>query len=694
MKGNSSGGSTEYVPLTMQTAGLESNHDNTQHEQNEQPNRKERTVWNRIGTIGILTIFPGSILLLLPLALLSLIWKQSTIAVSGGEPPKPWIQIIEANWMTRLVTVCTALIRIIIALQASQATAMLASVILEATGTPLLHMPFFSIVRAVGTAPNNLLYPVRLQPTKGALSFFIWVLIIVEVVATVASQFLSTLLISDIGDGTFTNLGKSTNVPIIRNERLTVPWWSSFPASSWRFAETSEPFSEGPGYHNTGHTYRAFLPFETEAEQTSLRRYHGVAPVTDHQVVCMCPSLANLTLTGLNGVRLSGQASIGNKSYPTLLDGDAPHYYTFDCAIPSGALGDDDNGGESSLCASNFLATSTEEPLLDNFPSWIFFVFDVISMGAVSSVFHGSPTQEFQTVRDDGPWVVVNNGSTELEALRMTVCVTNTVANTFLVDMHSDSEGFEPRMSWNRDRQSYNTSETRRQLGLSLTPESLNRRGVLSLSPRSQWQEYTDELPDRGANSSFTVWPFLSSLPVPGADSLPENSTLPNKGVLLSKTDTTTIDNAHLSHVHVFQDTLRDTGSPALAIQGLVARSSLMVYHEQFSRLDTATSATVAFALTELTPIRWAGFIVSAVILATHMAIVGIVTGLFVKYTRSSFLGEFWQAISQVASKDVLPVIEQVEDLKDEEVERWGKYQEPRLAQQTFLRYRRDERGS
>jgi hypothetical protein len=681
---------TEYIPLSAQNAGIENDPEAPHYEQHK---LRKRTLRGRIGTIGILTLYLGSALLLPSVALLALIWKESTAAVSGGRPQVPWIQIINAGWISKLITICTALIRIIIALQASQATAMIASVILEAIGTPLLHAPFFSIIRAASTAPHVFLFPPRLLPRRSILSFCVCILAFLEVIVTIASQFLSTLLISDLADGVFIDSNNSTDIPLFRyNGEITLPWWSTSPAASYTFAEASQSFSEGPGFQDTGHTYRAFLPFETETQRTNLRRYHGPAPVTDDRVICMRPSLFNLTLDGDSVLRLAGQMSLNGSVYPTLNETNTSRYYDFNCVVPEGLYHGNATKGVSSLCSPTRLAIiNSADQLMPQTASWLFYILDVLSEDANGWIIRSEKKHEVGTIRGDGPWAVVNNGSTNTESLRMTACITNTFSRTFVVDMESSWDGLEPRLLWSSD--GFNTSGSRQQLRASLTPDSLNRRGVLSLSPRSQWEEYNDGVPQEGINSTFSVWPFLTSLPIPRASQLPRNSTQPNPGVLLSKENTIHIDNAHLAHVDLFQDTLIATGSPALAIQTLITRSSQMVYYELLPRHDTTARAVIASTTAALTPRRWTGFIITLVIIATHFIVVLITAVVFLKYTKSSFLGEYWQAISQVVTKDTRPILEQAVAMKDSEIEQWGQYQESRLAGQSFVRYRRNGRA-
>jgi hypothetical protein len=137
---------------------------------------------------------------------------------------------------------------------------------------------------------------------------------------------------------------------------------------------------------------------------------------------------------------------------------------------------------------------------------------------------------------------------------------------------------------------------------------------------------------------------------------------------------------------------MRATGSPALATQALLARVCQMAYYEQLVKLEAIAIASTSFSSTGFIPTQWTGFAIAAVLLAAHFGIVAIATVLFLKYTRSSFIGNYWQAVSQVVSKDTMPILEKADRMKDEEVKRWVKSESLHLRRRSILRYQRDGR--
>ncbi|KAJ5952114.1 uncharacterized protein N7479_010527 [Penicillium vulpinum] len=690
----------DYVPLVVLNTNAEENNDEVQ---NVQPKYTQRSLLKRVGITGFLTIFLGSAVLLLPIVLLALFWRESMIAIAGDKPETYWIRIVNASWTTRLVTVCTTAIRTVVALQAGLATAMVAGIAMETTGIPLLQGPIYSIIRAVKVAPSSLLMATDFRPH---LSFFIGALVTIEILVTTSSQFLSTIFLSDFADGSFTLPNNSTNISILANpSTATTGWWTMPPAASWTFAELSDSFTEGPDYHDTGHTYRAFLPFENEAQRIKLRSLRGPVPVMDHRVVCASPALTNMTLDASDQgkVRLSGQIAMKNKTYPMLLNAESQPYINFTCQLPAPLYRANNMLAESSICFANSgsdWVVLLEDPLvpptanegspsLVGYPeaSTMFMVLDMVSAEAMLDAVGAE--HAVQMTRTNGPWSMVTNGS-DVEALRISACVTNLGAETLTVGMNSSADNLEPSMSWDIHGWKYLTESSRRQLGASRTRESLKSRGVLALEPKSQWQNFQRETDMSGYG---TPWFFSLSLiySMPTAIYLTTNTTL-NPGVILSGNANAYSVAAHLTHVDMFQDTLNATSSPALALQVLLTRVCQMAYYEQLVKMGTKAAASTAFSVVSSIPVQWTGFIIGMALIATHFVVVGIVAVHFLSSTAGSVIGSYWQAVSQVVSKESLPILEQADRMSDAEVESWAQHQSLDLKSRRKLQYQDDGR--
>ncbi|RDW68728.1 uncharacterized protein DSM5745_08488 [Aspergillus mulundensis] len=695
------------------------------------PAKVENNAWSRIGLVSLLTLVLGFILVLVPLVLLGLMWKESMVAMSGGEPRELWFQVVHANWTSRLVTVCTAVIRTMIAMQATVATAMIGSVVLERIGVPLSHAPFYSIARAAYISPNSLLFTTGLRP-KNFSAILVLLLIVLEVLLTFASQFLSTILISDFRTGVYTDTTGTSDVHILRNIYLTgVPpdWTSIPPASSWTFAERSESFTIGSDYHDTGHVYRAMLPFEDETQRTDLRSFNGPAPVMDQRMVCVSPTLSGLSLNSsfsTTDIRLSGQMTVDIDDYPMLRSPDQVSSIDFTCALPYLTVNSTESNTttwESTLCTPALNLNwnvQLEDPLVEPTfndstaqtltilythnprASSMLLILDILDKDAIASSILDTDSDSGDntnttTLRTDGPWSIIGaNGS---EVLRVSACYTNLISKTFNLSMKRSWAGTEPKLTWDRNAQIYDTASSAHQLGASRAPDNLVNRGLLALSPPSSWEEYTiDYGPvDPNYEGFNTHWWFAKYLLAYLSNPQPDTTPAADPGVLLSSSNTGQLSpNADFAHVSLFQNTLRETGSPALATQALLARGAEMLYYNHLFKLYATEPAETAFAGTALVPARWVGFAVGVGIVGVHFVVLGVVVLLFLRWTRESVLGQYWQAVAHVVEGDTAAVIERVSanNATDGEVKGWRKDREGAggvglgLGEQSILRRR------
>ncbi|KAL6872848.1 hypothetical protein J3F83DRAFT_587834 [Trichoderma novae-zelandiae] len=667
---------SEHVHLEA----LNSNADDNDHEaEEEQPHHKQRNIWHRLDTSSIVTILLGLPLLLLTVTLTALFWHESVKAIDGAEPDISWMRVVNADWATRLVTICTASNRTVVALQAGLATAMVAGIVLETTGVPLLLGPFYSMLRAVKLAPSNLWTATNFQPH---LSRFIYMLVLIEVLVTVASQFLSTILLSDFANATFTQRSNSTNVSILNTiYDGSNAWWSMPPAASWTFAELSESFKDRLGFHDTGHTFRAFLPFEEEVQRTTLRRLHGPVPVMDQRVVCASPPLINLSLnSALQGsMSLSGQIPTHHLTYPLSIKTAEPNI-DFTCRLPVPMYLSNRTVGETSLCVPYTRVDWTilnEDPLVlpDGFPeaSTLIILLDVISTSTMIDTLGHSRT--LQTIRTDGPWTIISNGSAHIETLRISACLTNLAVQTLTVGINSTSDNLEPKTAWDHRTQSYSTEHSRAQLGV-LSPDntsSASHRGILTLSPRSQWEIYPlIAASEEDPTTFFSV--ILSSFPNFPMYNLDQTF---DAGVVLSRNFTNSMTgNAHPTLVDLFQDTLITTASPALAVQALLTRICQMAYYDQLAMLNSPAAAMAAFSLTATIPVQWTGFILGTALIVTHLLIMMVVIVQFVRLTEISHLGSYWQTVAQVVSSETRPILDKAKWMNDDDIREWVKQEE------------------
>lgn len=523
------------------------------------PPSKSRTSWRRLGRTSLRTLFVGSLVLPLIFILLGLLWVNSIILAVDQDPGKSWVNKLSTEWTTRIVTISTALIRTAVDFQATLATAMIAAIMLERVGVPLHKAPFYSMTRAVDVAPSNLLLAGRIRFKRVTwATFLIYTLITVEVLVTIASQFLSTIFLSDFSNAMVPRPFNETMVPIFETGDIEARnVWLMSPSSSWTFAEVPhEPLVVEANFHDTGHTYRGLLPLENDDERPLLRKFTGPLPIIDFRVACVNPRLSNLkfevdTTTGFSQPRplLVGDALFDAASYPMLRAGPGGSQVqggNFSCPIPTGDELDPASR-QLTLCwpiSMNGLEIGNRIPndswnisMVDrlvsaydysnlNKGSPVALVVDVIDandMANTYNLFDGTYVKPADRVKNafvktgdgDGPWAVLKNVQ-GVDVLRVTACFTELGFQNFEANVQSSWDVREPRVSLSREArggddinslarqvEKYGTEAMRRQLGATLTPDPFNERGILTLEPRSEWR----------------------TLPVNKTSSLPLNST-------------------------------------------------------------------------------------------------------------------------------------------------------------------------
>ncbi|KID82279.1 hypothetical protein MGU_10388 [Metarhizium guizhouense ARSEF 977] len=570
---------------------------------------------------------------------------------------------------------------------------MFAAIILERVGAPLADGPFYSVMRALNGSPSSLLLTPSLRLRGTGLSTAISALIVLEVSVTTAVQFLSTLLVADFSNGAFTDRSIATNVLILNGFPMQpgTAWWSMPPAASWTFADiwsTRRPnrrLSVGQGTTIQGTRIAPSCPTPRRRSGHHCARSGARSPswISESPVCTVQPALRDLGLDvqDISYARLSGQISVAIGTYPMLRATESQPYVRFTCALPS-VMFVAETQGLTSLCwprdgvGWNVLL---QDPLVSPTPgtqdqtgypaaSTMYMLLDLVAPAAIS------------------PVDMVGNG-TDAPVLRVTACMANLGVDTFVADLHSNWDGLEPITSWKPSAERYNTTTARAQLSAVLPRPRLDRRGVLALGPRSDWQHFfpqTYELPSNVSSNASTivpppggVWTFAQALAYSlhnpqSSDRNPvHGNQTADRGVILSRHVHTMHFNAHESHTSLFQDTLDQTQSPAVALQALLTRICQMVYYEALPRLNESGHAETAFSHVAVLPTRWTGFGVGMGLLLTHWVVVLVVGGLSARYTRHSLLRNYWQAVSHMYSNETVAVLEEAHRINDRDVKRW-----------------------
>ena len=108
-------------------------------------------------------------------------------------------------------------------------------------------------------------------------------------------------------------------------------------------------------------------------------------------------------------------------------------------------------------------------------------------------------------------------------------------------------------------------------------------------------------------------------------------------------------------------------------MQAFITRFLQMEYYEDLTAQNNMMEASFVLSSRVLVPARWTGFIIVMAMLLAHMLLVKAAVTEFLRSTRSTMLGNAWQAVAQVVSEKTLPILHRADGMTDREVLRWIK---------------------
>ncbi|KAJ9606152.1 hypothetical protein H2200_009113 [Cladophialophora chaetospira] len=244
----------------------------------------------------------------------------------GNRSSTTWRRIMLDDFSKQAVTISAIVLRTALGILAGIATAMVASIALERRGVPFQDVAQVSIARFSNSGPDAFWMSILFRKTFIELPLRILLLLLL--LTTLASQFTSTILLSDLGPGTVispsitsTNTsgfsyaneewdGNSEQVQNPNSPFFASPnYWTTDPTVFPAFAEYSEAGYSSDKTVDTGLTLRAFLPFGDASARQQVRDFQGMAPVFDTRVVCTRPQFTSLKADYMSRSWLRGNIS-------------------------------------------------------------------------------------------------------------------------------------------------------------------------------------------------------------------------------------------------------------------------------------------------------------------------------------------------------------------------------------------------
>ncbi|EEU36365.1 uncharacterized protein NECHADRAFT_52602 [Fusarium vanettenii 77-13-4] len=660
------------------------------------PRTRSQHLCDKIGYSGLLVLVLGSAAILVSSAILVFLWAGAENSRNRRRYPKFWDGIVFNDWSTRVVTICSAIIRISLTFQIGFITAAMSAIMLEASRCRFRDLATLSLQRASSTnaSPSNIL-PAALRQcdTSGLSGFCCFLLLSSAFAVALVSTFTSTILLSDFGTARITAPSITETIPIGINStfydrfeefEIGIPsCFKSRPSAHWRFAEVKTSQASSAELGDTGDVYRAMLPFSSPEARASLEYYSGPGLVNNHRTVCVSPKFEFLSLsfTDTSGGRNLGgrlSAEVQNSSFGPVLMG---------CSIERTWYGDGDwplltcRLYDSLSGSVDFHSVHTEDKLSGR--KYLFSPIMLINASAALQISRGTTyylgepipnlttTDEYTsnlTTKTEGLWTKVYtlNGTPVLNA---TVCFVNTKSlPIFNITMSGRPIPSEPAVDWHRLLSKKNSTGHLQQIGIGLSADSFASRGILEL----QTQTSIIPLEDMGGEDIWAFWAHELLLQAALSEENPYQSWNLVTNVTSSGMFPLT---AHPENSALVQKVLQVTQDPAQAIHALAFRFSQMLYYAHQPRFTIRRPITTINTSEMLIPTQWTGLSIVLTTLSVHFIVLVVTTVLFVLWTKASLLGNAWQAVSQMVSPQTREVMDtpSVDTMRDSDVEEWAR---------------------
>lgn len=646
------------------------------------PMRKP-SVTESLGVIGCIIIGVGSVLVVATMAFLIYLWAGNGPLPGGKEASRVWRSIMLKGWITQAITLSSVLIRVALALQASVCTSLVAALILENYGVPLSKAAQFTILRSVNGGPFTLVYLMSSIRSWTLPGVVIWILFL----GTLASQFTSTILVSDLAFGSLVDFPYSTNISFMMSEQVYSNGYAD--EFNWGEAPNLVPFGEIPnvqnpapnqeGFSDTGVLRRVWLP--TDTNLMTMRSYAGPGWVVDSRVSCMRPAIDPIFES--NPIDPSSSFVSGAIDYdgvyqqagldfppPTCAGGQCLPA-AFNCSIPSftnpshpmpNFLCVPDIGNSDSISSSNF--TIQQSPILESSIVMIILATNATEANwtAISNL-----NSNFSSTGFD-EWTVFQMDLNF--TLNMTLCFFTQTAIIADVQLNINVSPKQPVTQWDLGSHSVNTTNIRNFMGVDNSNDTLEERGIFSIEkidiPGSLGSTQTINITLAEINENAFFQDFGTNI-VPADDS---GETTGNQTFFLCY-DCGGFHDVFpsIEYRMLFQDTLSYTQRPALAIQTLFGVAAQTFYYECLLWFDILGGMQGALSVTQRAPHGQNGLKAAIAITAVNLICIIFVTIWFLAKTRYTKRGNYWQAIAQAsAPSDIRWIFDKADELTDSEV--------------------------
>ncbi|KAI1128313.1 hypothetical protein F5Y10DRAFT_292096 [Nemania abortiva] len=588
-----------------------------EHDPSETPNHgppspiQKRPMYHSLGLANAVIIIGGTVVSFTALTFLIFLWAGRGKNPEGQLSSHAWRSIMLSGRFIQLITVSTLVLRVSLSSQTAICTSCVAALILERKSIPLSQSAPLSVLRSVKSGPHVLIDHLFRKQGFSRLLYPEVILLLIVALGTIAIQFSSTILLSDLHEHSLVEFSKEVQSNLTQgyNDQSLFIAWSMPLGDIPLFGEISSGYAATPnsqGLSDTGVKRHVMLPFTKE--RTTIRNYEGPAMAMSSRAMCIPPETSGeigaTVLPDGHGPYgyMTGRITVESTLERAGLGSQQICNFTqclseipFRCSVPSLF------GGE--------IATAYCTPITNSQPVTSDWRLDMSPLTPAVTIIIALATNfnaEDWALLDD-EWVSYDFGNGRV--INITLCFF--AANVMVpnVSMGTSKELEEPSIGYRGDLS--DTADIRKFLGADPTVQGLTERGALVVKNITDRSDHVF-----GASKVKDIDLFLrrvyANVSYPGCD--------------ICEGD--------------FESSARDyTRMASVAIQTIhtiLAQS----FHDQALKFNTISSpAQVVQSVTTTIPI-----------LLVDIACILAITALYLSHSRYSMVGNFWHAISQTTS--------------------------------------------
>jgi hypothetical protein len=502
------------------------------------------------------------------------------------------------------------------------------------------------------------------------------VLMSVLLFGSIAVQFTSTILISDllsstvVGDAKTFPQGVSASFETLNQFHLVNQYFLKPIFMPFGEVAGLDPSPSSTGVSDTGAVKRMH-PFVSRANRTNLRQYQGRSFVLNSRVVCLHPvieqpALEVLPLDNPSFVQhftpfLSGSISYNQTFQEAETDFPAncqngecfPSSFNCSVAIRTGVPGKPGitgcvPSGRNAVLPS-FNSTISPSPMANTSEVFLFIRSNIVS----NDTFDNSTSFSAEGTQVSEEWT--SYSFKDGISLDISLCFQQLNYDRAIIQLSTNRDLTDETVQWNANATNWDTSAVRKLFGSANDTSDLDptERGIYAVekttnTTRSSTTQYITSVMISNNYNSFeigNVTMFLSPYGGGSAGFFP-----------------------HVEYQALFADTLEETNRPAVAFQNLITALSGSMIDGLLTQLDVMENITTVSSVSVLTPQRQLGLAFVLGIVVINLTSVIAITSLFLVKTEHTSSGNYWHAIAQIISHVTQPILQRSTQATDDEV--------------------------